>query len=66
MATQPTVKYEETYKRGAMKVAKEFLPTLPHLAKGSKVVSLELLKAGTLSDGTEFQNICVIVQPPPQ
>lgn len=63
---QPAITYQETYRRGTMKVAKEFLPELPHLTKGAKVISFELLKAGTLSDGTEFQNVRLIIQPPPK
>lgn len=58
------IKYKETYKPGTMRISKEFLPKLPHLVAGSKVIELELRNAGTFDDGTEFQDIRVTIQPP--
>jgi len=65
MSNQPKVAYEETYKRGAMVIMKDHLPVCGHLMSGAVVLSAELLKAGTLDDGTEFQNIRLVIQPPP-
>lgn len=55
------VTYEETYKDAFL--VRDKLPTLNHLAEGPfTVVSTELLKAGNLEDGSEFQVLRVIIK----
>lgn len=61
------VLYEETYRKGQASIRKDLLPErLPHFAAGTKLVSMELRKAGLVEiDGEEleFQELYVLVKP---
>lgn len=64
MATKkPKETYRETYKRGAAMIRADLLPErFPFTAKGWTVESIEMIAAGTLEDGREFQEIRVITR----
>lgn len=53
---KPKVIYEEKYKRGAMVIKERSFPELKH-TNGAQVVAAELLSAGRLDNGREFQVI---------
>ena len=57
--------YRETYRRGAARLTRDRLPTLRHLPDGCDfdVIETELLCAGSYDDGTEFQELRVIIGP---
>lgn len=58
---RPKQVYREGYKPGAMMVPKHLLPDrLPYMAEGWKVDAMEVMAAGELEDGREFQEIRVI------
>lgn len=60
------VEYQEVYSEGAMVITNPLkLPDLKHLTRGFHVVLCELLKAGTLEDGREFQEIRVVLEADP-
>jgi hypothetical protein len=60
--------YAETYRKGEANIRKDLLPDrLSYFAEGSKLVSMEIRKAGRIEiDGAEleFQDIRVICTPP--
>lgn len=64
------VLYEETYRKGEANIRKDLLPDrLPHFTAGTKLVSMELRKAGRVEiDGEvfEFQEIYGLCTPPPE
>ena len=57
------VEYEETYKDDAMVIRDPLrLPELKHLTPGYKVALCQLLKAGRLADGREYQELRVVLE----
>lgn len=64
------VLYEQTYRKGDAVIRKELLPEkLPYFTAGTKIVSMEVRKAGRVEiDGEEFefQEIYVLCTPPPE
>ena len=54
--------YSEKYKRGAAMIKERSLPVLKH-ANDAEVISAELLEAGKLKDGTEYQILRVELRP---
>lgn len=57
------IKYAETYKAPGAKIAREYLPILPHITDVAFIVDeLYLLKAGKLDDGREFQDLRVVLR----
>lgn len=61
--SKPKESYKLTYKPGAATIRKELLPeSLPHLAKGFVIDSIEMRAAGAMSDGREFQDLRVYVR----
>lgn len=57
---RPKQVYREGYKPGLMMVSKALLPDrLPYMAEGWTVDAMEVLAAGALDDGREFQEIRV-------
>ena len=56
--------YRVGYKRPGAVIRPDFLPQLPHLTDGSRVLEAHVTEAGRYDDGTEFQVIRVVIQPP--
>lgn len=57
------VVYEETYKAPGAKLGPKFLPVLPHVTDPvMEVAEAYVLKAGRYSDGSEFQNLHVVLR----
>lgn len=60
---KPKIAYAETYKAPGAKIAREYLPTLPHITSDKFVVDeMYLLKAGKFDDGREFQDLRVVLR----
>lgn len=61
------VLYEETYRKGRASIRKDLLPErLPYFAEGTKLVSMELRKAGWVEiDGEkfEFELVYILIKP---
>lgn len=52
--------YRETYKKGSMVVRRDLLPErFPYMKKDHHIVGIEVLSAGRMDDGREFQNVRV-------
>lgn len=55
--------YRETYKRGTAKLRRELLPAaFPFTSKGWVIDEIEVMAAGRLADGREFQEIRIITR----
>lgn len=61
MSTQrPKETYRETYRKGTT-IRQDLLPDrFPFTTKGWRVDSIEMMAAGNLADGREFQEIRII------
>lgn len=57
-AAKPKEVYRETYRRGSAVIREDLLPErLPFLEEGWRVDSIEVMAAGVMDDGREFQEI---------
>lgn len=55
--------YHETYRKGEATIRKELLPeTFPFTSVGFVVDSIEMIAAGAMDDGREFQEIRIFVR----
>lgn len=58
------ITYQEKYKSGALRLLREYLPIMPSSA-GFDVVEAEVRAAGRFDDGTEFQDLRVVLKEKP-
>lgn len=53
--------YQEKYKPGSLRLLKEYLPIMPSSAN-HEVIYAEIRATGRFDDGTEFQDLRVILR----
>jgi hypothetical protein len=63
---RPKQVYREGYKPGSRMVSKHLLPErLPHMQEAFTIDAMEVMAAGLLDDGREFQEVRVYVREAP-
>lgn len=62
MPKKRRITYEEKYRVGELMVPPNRLPSIPWLPDNYEPISVEVTSAGRYDDGTEFQNLRMVVR----